>query len=647
MVVEVVWSLFEDGCTLLKTLYLNPKISLFNFIVVLFSETMGVKNGATMVHIGAPDIHLDRLFSTLSQLTDNDNYLDVVIHCKGKTSLKTSQILLASASTMLRDMFRSSSDSVECDLLCTDFNREAMEKILDLISIGKVNISGDVMYQEMLTILRSFGMILSLEIYPREDDDVVIISEEDIRKDIEELLPELIDLEEVDDEDVAKVPMIIDIPEVPVTPKPKSHRKRRHSKSRSSEKENPKKRSRNDCNSLTGDTSSRDRELASEASGSSGSNSQSPDQMKPLKVSSHLNLPKQSHKVKSKKLRKSSDNNDKSPEIINITDLHASEDEMNQSGDQNVEVLSETVPSFKEKKKRKRSHSKSEEKETSRIMTDKNLEENIGTNLVENTEKNSVENIAKNVVEIIDKNQAGTSDMNKVGTSDKNQAGTSDMSQAGSSNKNQTGTSGKYQEAYSRKNQAVASDKIPIVNPDTIPAAYLVLPPPHICGHCDRVFLKKSALCRHVETHLSQSGANKYNANLKSSSKDVNEDDLVTGDNDEDDEIEILNKPQALPASSSNVVIPLQATLRSNKKAPQVLFKCRLCDFKYAQYSGLMVHMAHRHYREELKAKFGTNKKNCIVCEKTFKSSHNLLLHQMSRHMENVLPPKNFYKNSK
>ena len=92
--------------------------------------------------------HFDQLATSLGQLSDQEQYTDVAIHCKNNVILKANMVTLAYSSELLKDIFSSNCQCpinsfvpVMYDLICPDFDSEAMSVILDLIYKGSAKIS--------------------------------------------------------------------------------------------------------------------------------------------------------------------------------------------------------------------------------------------------------------------------------------------------------------------------------------------------------------------------------------------------------------------------------------------------------------------------------------------------------------------------
>ena len=143
----------------------------FNFQIKTGMPNISLLNGQFNIRpLDELEPHFDQLATSLGQLSDQEQYTDVAIHCKNKVILKANMIALASSSELLQEIFSSNCQCpvnsfvpVMYDLICPDFDSEAMSIILDLIYKGsaKISISNNTLNEMNSSINNNNNNILS------------------------------------------------------------------------------------------------------------------------------------------------------------------------------------------------------------------------------------------------------------------------------------------------------------------------------------------------------------------------------------------------------------------------------------------------------------------------------------------------------
>ena len=105
--------------------------------------------------------HLKAYATTLGQLSCNEEFMDVTVHCRNQIRLKTNRIVLSQSSILLRSIFQTHDPAI--DLVCPDFNADAVEKVIELMNRGTASIESQVMYDEMKVILGSLQIDIPLQ----------------------------------------------------------------------------------------------------------------------------------------------------------------------------------------------------------------------------------------------------------------------------------------------------------------------------------------------------------------------------------------------------------------------------------------------------------------------------------------------------
>ena len=92
--------------------------------------------------------YLTNVAKAIGSLSEQDLYMDIIIHCKNKVTLKASKIILSYCSSLLKEIFflncecpSSNYLQMTYELICPEFDPDAMKIILELISTGKALIS--------------------------------------------------------------------------------------------------------------------------------------------------------------------------------------------------------------------------------------------------------------------------------------------------------------------------------------------------------------------------------------------------------------------------------------------------------------------------------------------------------------------------
>ena len=94
---------------------------------------------------------------------------DVTLHCQGNVQVKTNKIALLFSSKLFQKIFETNCDSninllQGYDIICPDFNPEAMAKVLELINTGTTELSLDVELRTgMISIIQSLQINIQLE----------------------------------------------------------------------------------------------------------------------------------------------------------------------------------------------------------------------------------------------------------------------------------------------------------------------------------------------------------------------------------------------------------------------------------------------------------------------------------------------------
>ena len=111
------------------------------------------------LQLGCPRSCLVEIAQTLGSLGTSEPFCDVAIHCRNKVKVSANKYLLSQRSKLLKLAFDAdnSGDSV---LLCPDFDSEPMTAVLGLISRGLVSVVSEPIYNSMMTILK----VLEIEI---------------------------------------------------------------------------------------------------------------------------------------------------------------------------------------------------------------------------------------------------------------------------------------------------------------------------------------------------------------------------------------------------------------------------------------------------------------------------------------------------
>ena len=108
---------------------------------------------------------------SLKKIQSLESAADVKIHCKGKQILRSSKFPLIAASKLLKSIFDSGCQcpltSLEYDLVCPEFEALAMHKVLELIYSGyvRVDFTDQPLVLEISAILTNFGMNSLLQIF--------------------------------------------------------------------------------------------------------------------------------------------------------------------------------------------------------------------------------------------------------------------------------------------------------------------------------------------------------------------------------------------------------------------------------------------------------------------------------------------------
>ena len=113
---------------------------------------------------------MENLSNTLGQLSQEEEAIDVMIHCQNKTIFKANKIVLSNCSSLLKNILYSDCHCanfipVTYNILCPDFNPEAMQKVLELIYKGTTYLTPEnlTMNQEINTIIVSLHLNIKLE----------------------------------------------------------------------------------------------------------------------------------------------------------------------------------------------------------------------------------------------------------------------------------------------------------------------------------------------------------------------------------------------------------------------------------------------------------------------------------------------------
>jgi hypothetical protein len=72
------------------------------------------------------------------------------------------------------------------------------------------------------------------------------------------------------------------------------------------------------------------------------------------------------------------------------------------------------------------------------------------------------------------------------------------------------------------------------------------------------------------------------------------------------------------------------------------MYKCHQCQFSYYDFSKVLSHIAFSHFKERLRATFGSSSDTCSKCSMRFNKEHSLMLHYASKHegLKDLIPSK-------
>jgi hypothetical protein len=151
-----------------------------------------------------PEHHRNDLATVLGQLSSSAEYADVTIHCKGGVRIRTNRNVLTQCSKLLRNIFDSKLNNninyefvnLNYDLVCTDFEPEAVKQIISLLYTGKASLVTEKLFEEMQVIVDNLQLNIPLKELKKsvettssvtnplvvddddQDDEVVDLSEE-------------------------------------------------------------------------------------------------------------------------------------------------------------------------------------------------------------------------------------------------------------------------------------------------------------------------------------------------------------------------------------------------------------------------------------------------------------------------------------
>ena len=122
------------------------------------------------------------LSNSLGVLSTSEAFTDVTIHCKNKIKLKANKLILSYSSKLLKPLLTLNCDlamfiPVTYDIVCPDFEPEAMRKVLEILYTGEtyVDITNLTLYKEIKSILVELQIGMSLPDLGMEKDEPPVL----------------------------------------------------------------------------------------------------------------------------------------------------------------------------------------------------------------------------------------------------------------------------------------------------------------------------------------------------------------------------------------------------------------------------------------------------------------------------------------